>query len=356
MKNVLWLLLVLAMPASAEFSAAYQPSQTNEVVAIATQMQQTQTLEKLTAVLNRFISVPGNVPVVAQSCGGVNAYYAPSRREIVICYELLADHGMKLQRKHGRTLDNARLSHVLAAELTFVLLHEVGHAVFDIHRIPVLGREEDAADAFAAFVLLETNGASMLQEAPIYVPLMKTPWLIKTLNPAAVYGDEHSLSEQRLANVVCWGFGKDPQAFSGAVAAIRLPRHRAERCANEYAKMDRDVRGLLGEKLAFNRPNAVAKASRNDVVPQRSAAVASADVEAILDNHKCGNCHGMSDRKIGPALQTIAARYRGQDAARQLANNIKNGSSGIWGAVPAPPMRNVSDSDAEEMARWILAL
>lgn len=356
MKNVLWLLLALAMPASAEFSAAYQPPQTNEVVGIATQMRQNQTLEKLSAVLNRFISVPGNVPVVAQSCGGVNAYYAPSRREIVICYELLADHGAKLQRKYGRTLDNDRLSHVLAAELTFVLLHEVGHAVFDIHRIPVLGREEDAADAFAAFVLLETNGASMLQEAPIYVPLVKTPWIIKTLKPAAVYGDEHSLSEQRLANIVCWGFGKDPQAFSGAAAAIKLPQHRAERCATEYAKMDRDVRGLLGDKLAFGRTGTAVPTSRNEGVPQRPVAMAPSDAEALLDSYKCGNCHGMSDRKIGPALQAIAAKYRGQDVARQLAYNIKGGSVGGWGPIPAPPMRNVSDADAELMARWILAL
>lgn len=356
MKAFLWLLLMAAMPAFADFSASYESPQTNEVVAIATQLRQNQSLDKLAVVLNRFISMPASVPVVGRSCGGVNAYYAPSRREITICYELLADHAAKLQRKYGRTLDNARLSHVLAAELTFVLLHEVGHAVFDIHRIPVLGREEDAADAFAAFVLLETNGASMLQEAPIYVPLMKTPWIIKTLNPAAVYGDEHSLSEQRLANVVCWGFGKDPQAFAGAAAAIRLPQHRAERCATEYAKMDRDVRGLLGDKLAFNRGASTVAAARYEGPAQRPAAMTASDAEALLDGYKCGNCHGMSDRKIGPALQTIAARYRGQDAARQLANNIKNGSSGIWGPVPAPPMRNVGDADAESMARWILSL
>jgi cytochrome c len=84
--------------------------------------------------------------------------------------------------------------------------------------------------------------------------------------------------------------------------------------------------------------------------------MAASDVEAVLDNYKCGNCHGMSDRKIGPALKAIAARYRGQDVTRQLANNIKGGSVGGWGPIPAPPMRNVSDADAEMMARWILAL
>ena len=36
-----------------------------------------------------------------------------------------------------------------------VFLHEVGHAVFDYLSVPILGREEDAADQFAAYVLLQ---------------------------------------------------------------------------------------------------------------------------------------------------------------------------------------------------------
>lgn len=356
MKNIFLLLLVLARPAFAEFSAAYRPPQTNEVVAIAAQLQQSQTLDKLAMALNRFISVPGDVPLVGQSCGGVNAYYAPSRREIVICYELLADHAVKLQRKYGRTLDNNRLTHVLAAELTFVLLHEVGHAIFDIHRIPVLGREEDAADAFATFILLETNGNGMLQEAPIYVPLVKTPWILKTLNPAAVYGDEHALSEQRLANIICWGFGKNPQDFADAATTIKLPRSRAERCSNEYAKMDRDMRGLLGDKLMLNQSAAVTSSPRFNGIAQQPVAIAPVTAEAILDNYKCGNCHGLSDRKIGPALIAVAAKYRGKNAVQQLVHNIKAGSVGLWGPIPAPPMHHVADSDAEVIARWILAL
>jgi hypothetical protein len=36
-----------------------------------------------------------------------------------------------------------------------VFLHEVGHAVFDYNKVPILGREEDAADQFAAYTLLK---------------------------------------------------------------------------------------------------------------------------------------------------------------------------------------------------------
>jgi len=36
-----------------------------------------------------------------------------------------------------------------------VFLHESGHAVFDLLKLPVLGREADAADLFSAYVMLQ---------------------------------------------------------------------------------------------------------------------------------------------------------------------------------------------------------
>ena len=36
----------------------------------------------------------------------------------------------------------------------FWTLHETGHAAFDIFQVPLFGREEDAADLFAAYIML----------------------------------------------------------------------------------------------------------------------------------------------------------------------------------------------------------
>ena len=36
-----------------------------------------------------------------------------------------------------------------------VFLHETGHAVFDVLKVPVFGREEDAADLFSAYIMLQ---------------------------------------------------------------------------------------------------------------------------------------------------------------------------------------------------------
>ena len=36
--------------------------------------------------------------------------------------------------------------------------HEVGHAAFDIFGVPIFGREEDAADNFATYIMLQFGG------------------------------------------------------------------------------------------------------------------------------------------------------------------------------------------------------
>lgn len=356
MRALIWLLLLLTTPAFAQFSAVYRPPQTSQVAPIAEQLRERQTLEKLTAVLNKFVRVPSQVPVVAQSCGQTNAYYSPRQREIIICYELLQDHAVKLSRKYSQKFSEGRLSHVLAAELTFVLLHEVGHSLFDMYQIPVLGKEEDAADAFAAFLLLSTNGDSMLQEAPLFMPLSKTPWLTKTLMGAAVYGDEHALSEQRMANLVCWGFGKNPQGFNEAVSFIRLPQHRISRCTDEFAKMDRDVRGLLGDKLNIGGNQGATAGRPLSPAAQPTSVGLANNSSALLDQYQCNRCHAIDSRVIGPAYRDIANRYRGQDVVRALSNLVISGGQGNWGEVPAPPMRQLSNSDAERLVRWILSI
>ena len=49
-----------------------------------------------------------------------------------------------------------------------VFLHEIAHGLFDLLKIPVLGREEDAADQVAAYVLVslgEQNARSTVAGA-----------------------------------------------------------------------------------------------------------------------------------------------------------------------------------------------
>ena len=90
-----------------------------------------------------------------------------------------------------------------------------------------------------------------------------------------------------------------------------------------------------------------------------AAAAASAPVRASDDlakKHACLACHAVDKKLVGPSYKDIAKRYAGQkDAEAKLADKVKNGGSGVWGAVPMAPNPNVSDADIRALVKWVLA-
>ena len=52
------------------------------------------------------------------------------------------------------------------------------------------------------------------------------------------YHDEHSLSAQRMFNVLCIAYGRYPDAFQDLVDQGLLPRARAQSCGKEYKQIE----------------------------------------------------------------------------------------------------------------------
>jgi len=81
---------------------------------------------------------------------------------------------------------------------------------------------------------------------------------------------------------------------------------------------------------------------------------------ANLDLAKAKNClacHAVDKKMVGPAYQDVANKYAGQKGAQDmLAEKIIKGSKGAWGPVPMPPNANVSNAEAQTLAKWILNL
>jgi cytochrome c len=71
---------------------------------------------------------------------------------------------------------------------------------------------------------------------------------------------------------------------------------------------------------------------------------------ALLNKYSCTACHGIDKKIVGPAYTDVAKKY--PDKADYLAKRIKEGGSGVWGPIPMPP-QNLSDSDANAIARWL---
>jgi cytochrome c len=76
----------------------------------------------------------------------------------------------------------------------------------------------------------------------------------------------------------------------------------------------------------------------------------------LAKKSNCMACHAADKKMVGPSFIDISKKYAGdKDAAKMLAAKIKAGSKGVWGQIPMPPNANVKDTDAEALAKWILA-
>ncbi len=79
--------------------------------------------------------------------------------------------------------------------------------------------------------------------------------------------------------------------------------------------------------------------------------------EDLLKKNACTACHANDKKMVGPAYKDVAGKYRGQkDIEAKLAEKVKKGGSGVWGAVPMPPNAAVSDADIKTMIAYILTL
>lgn len=81
---------------------------------------------------------------------------------------------------------------------------------------------------------------------------------------------------------------------------------------------------------------------------------AHADMQ-LAQKNACTACHAVDKKLVGPAFQDVAKKYEGQpDAVSKLADNIRKGGSGKWGAVPMPAQPALSEADAKTLAQWVL--
>lgn len=202
-------------------------------------MKAARALEGVVDELNRQFPMPRNVDVRMDQCGQVNAFYSPRQASITFCYELLEHLAGTFARGTGEWTQEQR--EAVEGAYSFIMMHEVGHALIHLLDLPVTGREEDAVDQLAAVTLIASGekGARAALNG-----------VIALQDEGAAYGDadfadEHSLGPQRLYNMMCWVYGSDTQKYAWLVARGALPRERAVRCPGEYERMSKAWQRIL---------------------------------------------------------------------------------------------------------------
>jgi Putative metallopeptidase len=208
-------------------------------------LKQRRILERFRDLLS-FLRLPKPLLLQVAGCDGdANAWYDSEAHEVTVCYEYVA-HIQRIaptETTAGVTPENTIIGPV--AE---VFLHEVGHALFDLLRVPILGREEDAADQLAAYTMLQL-GKAFARTTIVGVAWMYGQDAKGSSVDLSDYANVHSLDAQRFYNVLCLAYGADPKLFADIVEQKHLPQERAEGCADEYRQVDYAVQKLISPHI-----------------------------------------------------------------------------------------------------------
>jgi hypothetical protein len=224
-----------AAPAPASrVSVSYVPPKNPAHQPIYEQLQELRFLENLQEFLSP-VRLPRMLLVKVEGCDDdANAWY--ENNEIIVCYEYI-DQLWKTMPAETTAAGVAPVD-ALVGPLFDTCLHEFAHAIFDMLRVPVFGREEDAADQVSAYIMLHLGKAEARRL------IVGTSYGFKTeadaiTGPPTIkqFADVHGMPAQRLYNLLCIAYGADPQLFGDFVEKGILPKDRADGCKDEFQQV-----------------------------------------------------------------------------------------------------------------------
>ncbi len=199
--------------------------------------------EHIAEELNTFLALPYDIDIIFTECETVNAFYDNETKEIVMCYELVDAFRESFENitKTPEELNDATMHSTI-----FIFFHEFAHAMIDVLQLTTTGREEDAGDQLSTLILMRAGdqGEHAILDASKYF-LQKQE---KELKQSYLW-DEHSLNAQRLYNLLCWVYGRNPEKYSYLLEQNVLPKRRAMFCPEDFKRMHRSWDALLDPYL-----------------------------------------------------------------------------------------------------------
>jgi hypothetical protein len=242
----------------------YEPPKNPELQSIYQRLRQHQVLETIQQILSPLRLPANGLLIKTLECGFPNSWYNDSDPgpTIHMCYELLGK--IIKTTASGDVRPNITRHDAIVGQFLFWTLHETGHAVFDIFQMPLFGREEDAADLFAGYLMLQfgKDQARRWVEGAAY----SAQEFMQDFQRADDYSDVHGLPQQRFYNLICLAYGADPVTFADVAGMMEqkrvspeaqkavspeakqgvLPKNRAEDCVYEFQSMDHAFKTQVG--------------------------------------------------------------------------------------------------------------
>jgi hypothetical protein len=236
-----------AAPAPASrVSVSYVPPKNPAHQPIYEQLQELRFLENLQEFLSP-VRLPRMLLVKVEGCDDdANAWY--ENNEIIVCYEYI-DQLWKTMPAETTAAGVAPVD-ALVGPLFDTCLHEFAHAIFDMLRVPVFGREEDAADQVSAYIMLHLGKAEARRLIGGVAYAYKTEVDAATAPLGMTqFADVHGTPAQRYYDVLCIAYGADAQLFGDFVEKGYLPKERAEDCKDEYRQVAYAYEQLIGPHI-----------------------------------------------------------------------------------------------------------
>ncbi len=212
---------------NSQVDVVYTEPQDPQFRPIRDRLMRRQVLEQLRLFLSP-LRLPRKLLVQLDQCNAEQRPYQPGG-PVTICYEYVA----KVDRIAPREQQPGGLPRETMIVGAFIqqVLHEVAVATFDILEIPVWGRERDAADKLAGFIMVQFGkdvALKIMIGAAWFFDASERQW------NQTDFASEQSPEAQRFFNYLCIAFGSDPASFKFLIDQNLLPVNRARRCTNEF--------------------------------------------------------------------------------------------------------------------------
>lgn len=203
-------------------------------------------LQGLTDKVEELLYLPDDLTVSTEYCNEANAYYNPSNKKIIMCYEFI--DSLRNDMSLFETQEEG--TYAITSIFLFTFYHELGHALIDLYDLPVIGKEEDAADHISTLIL---QALPLSEDEPLAnddIILYAAKWFqIKGSHATSIdslpFWDEHSFDKQRFYSLVCMVYGSNPEHYQVLVDYDVLPSERQQECIVEYSKISRNMNILL---------------------------------------------------------------------------------------------------------------
>ena len=212
---------------NSQVDVVYTEPQDPQFRPIRDRLMRRQVLEQLRLFLSP-LRLPRKLLVKLDQCNAERRPYQPGG-PVTICYEYIAKVD-KIAPRNQQAGGLPRETMIVGAFIQAVL-HEVAVATFDILDIPVWGRETDAADKLAGFIMVQFGkdvALKIMIGAAWYFDASERAW------NESDFASEQSPEAQRFFNYLCIAFGSDPSSFKFLIDQNQLPIRRAQRCTGEF--------------------------------------------------------------------------------------------------------------------------